>query len=159
MRTIFYLWLFAIALSSCTSIKEIGKVTMIATRNVESNTEYGLITSYAGSGKKILKRNKAKTIEQAIDNVVRSVPGGEFLKNVKMYRIGDHYAVEGDVWGTTKDISFQGWHKGDNVQWKSNFKTRKGQIVSLKDDKVCIVKETESGNVSDVRYENLIKTE
>jgi len=158
----YFLWLIVIVLSSCSSVKVklIGKVSMIATRNVESKVEYGVISSYAGSGKKELKRNKGETIEQAIDNLVRTVPGGEFLKNVKIYKVGEiYYAVEGDVCGSLKDISFHGWHKGDTVQWKANFKNKKGRIINLKDDKTCTVKEIESEKNYDILYEDLTKIE
>ena len=90
----------ALGMSSCMSTKEIGKLNMISNRNVDSKMDYVLIKNYAGSSKKELKRNKDVSIEKAIDKVVKATPGGEFLKNVRIYIVdGKYYAVEGDVWG------------------------------------------------------------
>jgi hypothetical protein len=90
----------AAMLTSCMSSKQIGKLNMISNRNVDSKMDYVLIKNYVGGSKKELKRYKGKTIEEAIDKVVKATPGGEFLKNVKLYVIDSkYYAVEGDVWG------------------------------------------------------------
>lgn len=95
-----YILTLAILMGSCMSVKQIGKLNMISNRNVDSKMEYANLKNYAGGSRKELKRLKAPTLEGAIDNVVKKVPGGEFLKNVKIYVINSKYfAVEGDVWG------------------------------------------------------------
>lgn len=148
---------FAISFASCKSVKQIGKLTMIANRNIDSKTDYVQLRAYMGGSKRELKRLKAKTIEEAIDNVVRNTPGGEFLKNVKIYLIGGtKYAVEGDVWGLSGQ-NFKGFKVGDKVQYSGTFgKTRKGTIAELKNEKECIVK-LEDGDVKEVSYNDLKK--
>lgn len=156
--------IISVVLCSCTSIKQIGSVNMISTRNIESAASYKLIKSYAGSGKSELKKNKAKTVEQAVDAVVRSTPGGEFLKNVKVYVIDSkYYSVEGDVWGVASEITFKGFRAGDRVTWKTHSlangdKFYTGIIISLKDDKKCLVKEDVGGETREIKYEDLSKS-
>lgn len=148
----------ALLIASC-SLKtiQIGKVNMISNRNVDSKADYVVIKNYVGGSKKELKKLKAETLEQAIDNVVKNVPGGEFLKNVKIYLVsGKYYAVEGDVWGYMQSANFKGFRVGDNVQWKENLKTRKGKIVDLKDDRTATIKE-ENGELKIVKYDDLLR--
>ncbi len=139
---------------------------MISNRNFDNNTEYQLLKSYAGTGKKDLKRNKANSIEDAIDLVVKSTPGGEFLKNVKLYTLSkgvlffknQYYAVEGDVWGVNGNKSFKGFNIGDFVQYKSLLgKYRKGKIESLKDDRTCLLLDIEKNKVFEISYDNISK--
>jgi hypothetical protein len=88
----------------------IGKLNMISTRNVDSTTEYILLKDYVGATNKDLKKTTAKTIEDAIDEAVKSVKGGEFLKNVSLFEVKrgfwffkrTYYAIEGDVWGLSR---------------------------------------------------------
>ncbi len=92
--------LIALALGGCMRVKQIGKLNMISNRNVDSRMDYVLIKNYVGGSKKELRRYKGSSIEEAIDKVVKVQPGGEFLKNVKLYLVkGKYFAVEGDVWG------------------------------------------------------------
>lgn len=96
----FFIITIIFCMASCMSVKQIGKLNMISNRNVDSKMEYKLIKNYVGGSKREFRKHKGKSLEEAIDNVVRSVPGGEFLKNVKIYHIdGKYYAVEGDIWG------------------------------------------------------------
>lgn len=143
-------------LGACTHVNQIGKLTMISNRNIDGGANYTLLRTYMGGSKKELKRLKAKTIEDAIDNVVRNTPGGEFLKNVKIYIVNTgYYAVEGDVWGL-KQTNFKGFAIGDHVQWSGTFKTLKGIIVELKSEKSCIIK-LDDGDVKEVYYSDLKK--
>ena len=66
----------------------IGRLSVVSNRNFESKYEYVLLKSYAGTSNNDLIRNKARTIEEAIDIVVKSTAGGEFLKNIKIYKFG-----------------------------------------------------------------------
>lgn len=147
------------AVSSCTSVKQIGKVNMISNRNVDPKLNYDVISTYSGGSKRELKKTKAKTIEDAIDQTVRKIPGGEFLMNAKIYLVnGQYIAAEGDVWGVKSNVAYRGFKVGDKVTWKvmGNFKT--GTIKSLKDDKTCLV-ETESGDIIEKKYDDISKAE
>ena len=96
-----------VLLSSCSTIVDLGKLNMISDRNVDSKADYVLLKSYAGGSnkevKKALKKTKATTLDQAVDETVRNVAGGEFLKNVKVYGVKKkknmYLVVEGAVWG------------------------------------------------------------
>lgn len=114
---------------------------MISNRNVESKADYVLLKNYAGGDmreiKKALKKTKAVTLDQAVDETARNVAGGEFLKNVKVYGVKKkdkmYLFIEGDVWGLTDNISYRGFKIGDIVQWKDFTGTHKGKITGLTD--------------------------
>jgi hypothetical protein len=133
---------------------------MISTRNVESSKTYVLKASYSGGSKKELKKTKAKTIEDAINQTVKRIPGGEYLMNAKIYLVnGEYFAVEGDVWGIAENNSFRGFTAGDKVTWKNKATgIQSGVIHSLKDDQKCIV-ETESGELIEIEYDKLSKVQ
>ena len=159
MKRIFLSFILITAISSCTSVKQIGKVNMISNRNVNPKLNYDVISTYSGGSKHELKKSRAKTIEDAIDQTVRKIPGGEFLMNAKIYLVnGQFIAVEGDVWGVKSNVSYRGFKVGDKVTWKfmGNFKT--GIIKSLKDDKSCLI-ETKDGNIIEKKYDNISKAE
>lgn len=158
-----------IILASCTSVKQIGKVNMISNRNIDPNLEYERISTYFGGSKKELKKTKAKTIEDAIDQTVRKAPGGEFLMNVKLYVVKDqYYAVEGDVWGKPQNISYRGFEVGDKVTWKNKSLSAKfgsdkdyltGTVKALKDDKTCLITVDETKDVVELSYDDITKVE
>ncbi|HNT81081.1 MAG TPA: hypothetical protein PKH65_10400 [Bacteroidia bacterium] len=142
------------------STKQIGKVNMISNRNNDSNAEYESIQNYVGGSNQELRRFKAPTLEQAIDNVVRNVPGGEYLKNVKIYVLnGKYFAVEGDVWGFRRGANFKGFKVGDKVQWKEYLRTESGIIVDLKDDLTCTVKIDGNGKFKVIKYTELLRSD
>lgn len=143
--------LVAGALTSCISTKQIGDLNMISTRNVETKTDYVLIRNYMGGTKKELKRSKAKDLKDAVNNLVKQTPGGEFVKNAKVYLVnGKYYAVEGDIWGVAQNINFRGFKVGDIVQYKGN----KYTITELKNDKVCTIKD-DNEKIREVSYDDL----
>lgn len=158
-KLVLSIFLFS-AITSCTSVKQIGKVNMISNRNVDPNLKYEAITTYSGGSKRELKKSKSTNIEDAIDQTVRKIPGGEFLMNAKIYIVNMKYiAVEGDVWGIKSEIGFRGFKVGDKVLWKvigGQFKS--GTIKSLKDDKSCLI-ETEEGKVLEKKYDEISKAE
>ena len=158
-HTLGKLALFSFAfLFSCSSVKQVGEINMVSQRNVDSRTEYILVKTYAGSGKDI-KKSKAKNLQEAVDQTVRNVPGGEFLKNAKFYFVdGKYYAVEGDVWGQGKG-DFKGFHVGDKVQWKTLTGTRVGIIKGFVNDQKCMVQEDGKGISSEEQYDKLRKVE
>jgi hypothetical protein len=155
----------AITLSSCSTVIELGRLNMVSTRNVETNANYVLIKNYAGGDKaeikKALKKTKATTLDAAVDETVRNVAGGEFLKNVKVYGVKRkevmYLLVEGDVWGVSGQESYRGFRVGDMVQWKELTITKKGIITGLTDSEKCMVKEEGSENSQSVKYANLVK--
>jgi hypothetical protein len=153
-----------IFLSSCAGVKvtQIGKLNMISNRNVDSKMDYTLLKNYMGSSNKEIKKAKATTLEDAIDETVRNTSGGEFLKNVKVYLVQNkkkmYYAVEGDVWGVKGQENFRGFVVGDIVQWKDMLgKTHKGKITGLKDSKECMVKEEGKTDSKAVEFDRLTK--
>lgn len=149
-----------IVLSSCTHVKQLGKLNMVSNRNIESSAHYELKRSYMGGSKSELKENKGKTLDEAIDNIVRNTPNGEFLKNAKIYQVNTLFskcfAVEGDIWGLPGEGNFQGYKVGDQVQWRGTFKTITGTITQLKNEKTALVK-TSEGKVKEIEYTKLLK--
>jgi hypothetical protein len=152
-------------ITSCMSVKEIGDLNMISTRNVDSKADYVLLRNYMGGTKKELRRSKASTIKNAIDNVVKQTPGGEFLKNAKLYIVQKkfskniYFAIEGDIWGLESNQNFRGFALGSKVQYTSNLKKCVGVITDLTNDKVCQVKNDETGKVTTEKYSELKKAE
>jgi alkyl sulfatase BDS1-like metallo-beta-lactamase superfamily hydrolase len=111
-----------------------------------------------GAIKQEIRETKATTIEDAIDQVVKSTPGGEYLKNVKVYLTGNKYlAVEGDVWGIADNVNFRGFKVGDKVKWTKLLKDFTGTIVDLKNDKVATVKRDSDQEIVEVEYDDLTK--
>lgn len=133
------------AVGACSpSIQKIGTVNMISHRNVDPNLEYELISSYSGGSKKELKRSKAKNVEEALEQSVKRVPGGELMMNVKLYSIkGKYFAIEGDVWGKKGNRSIRGFSVGDRIVCKDKYFLKK---LDLKND---IVYATITGLIND----------
>ncbi|MFY9308130.1 MAG: hypothetical protein WAQ28_03670 [Bacteroidia bacterium] len=152
-------------LTSCSTVVDLGKLNMISDRNIDSKGDYVLVKSYAGGSskeiKKALKRTKATTLDAAVDETVRNVAGGEFLKNVKVYGIKKkdkmYLLVEGDVWGVNGNESFRGFKVGDLVQWKELTITKKGTITGLTDAEKCMVKEEGKENSKALKFSSLTK--
>jgi len=131
------------------TVKQIGSVNMISTRNVDPKLNYASLATYAGGGN-ALKSSKALTLQDAVNNTVKTVPGGEFLMNAKVYVVTHgseeekFLAVEGDVWGQS-DQGYRGFKVGDRVTFKnpSFFTTQKfltGTVASLKTTEVALVR-------------------
>lgn len=159
MKTKFLFIALIALISSCTSVKQIGKVNMVSNRNVDTKLNYEAITTYSGGSKKELKKSRAITIEDAVDKTVRKVAGGEFLMNAKIYLIdGMYIAVEGDVWGIATNASFRGFKVGMKVTWETITGFKTGVINSLKDDLTCLI-QTEGGDIIEKRYDSISKSE
>jgi len=157
----------AFVFNSCTSIKEIGRLNVISTRNVElGNQKYAKIATYAGETKKELKKAKCADIDGAINAIVRQYPGGEFLANAKIWMItkGDktYFAASGDIWGVVNaDGNIikerHGFAIGDEVTWSPVAgQFEKGTIDSFVDNENCIIKK-ENGNLIKVKISKLNK--
>lgn len=150
-------------LFSCSTVKQVGQLNMISTRNIEPKLNYEVVSRYSGGSQKELRKARSLTIQDAIDKTVRKIPGGEYLVNVKVYLVNNRYfAVEGDVWGQSTNATYRGFKAGDKVTWKifENFKTdyKSGTIKSLKDDKTCLI-EDENGQVIEKKYDDISKAE
>lgn len=152
-----------ISIQSCTSVKQIGDINMVSSRNVDKTMNYVLLRSYMGGNKKEIKDSKKleiSSLENAINKVVKETPGGEFLKNVKIYLIdGKYIAVEGDVWGTAGvKENFRGISLNDHVIYKNGGSIFKGSIVALKNDQICFFQEFGSSNIIQIGYDNITKS-
>lgn len=148
-------------LISCISVKRIGDINMISTRNIDQTLKYKVISTYSGGSMKELKKTRATSMQDAVDLTVKKVAGGEFLMNAKIYLVnGKYIAVEGDVWGasTNEDIAYRGFKVGDKVIWKKSGDYHTGVISALKDDKSCLVKDDNGGEISEKTYDDITKT-
>lgn len=163
------LLLTIIILSACTSVKKIGTVNMISNRNIDNSVNYKLLSSYSGGSDKELKKSRSKSIEEAIDKTVKKIVGGEYLMNVNIYVIkGRYYAVEGDVWGASAELSYRGFKVGDKVTWKNKslaatFSGKKnyltGIIKAFKDDKTCLIEIDGEGKTIEMKYDEITKAQ
>ncbi len=174
MRAVILLSLLIVltVLSSCFArVKQIGKVNMISNRNIDYSVKYKPISTYSGASKRELRKSRAITLEDAVDQTVRKVPGGEYLMNAKIYLVSSKYiAVEGDVWGGgSGEISYRGFKNGDKVTWKNkkNLVTKlkrakdylTGTITALKDNEKCLVKiDGEEGHIIELSYDEITKS-
>lgn len=161
MKKFTFLALVLILLEGCSSIgvKQIGKINMISNRNVDPSLNYVPVYTHSELTKREIKKNKFKTIEEAVDYKVSKVPGGEFMMNVKIYKIGGSYiGVDGDVWGEDSDgISYKGLTVGDQVMWKAGNSYKTGTLRAFKDTETGIV-ETETGKKIEKKIDKLSKS-
>lgn len=163
MNRIAQMVLVASFATGCVSVKQIGSVNMMATRNIDPTLKYVAISTYSGGSKDELTSSKATNLEDAITNTVKHVPGGEFLMNVKVYKVDEkYYAVEGDVWGSG-DLMFRGFRVGDKVTYKNPaiFTTTKyltGTVSALKSDEVCLIApDADPGHLVEIKYDDVSK--
>ncbi len=194
-------------------IRPAGDLSMVATRNVDRTTDYKQLQTYVGISKtdleaaksknkrgvikaggvfgkpdpiiKEINTYKAKLLQEAVDNVVKSVPGGEFLYNANFYTVVEvqnklfgepvvyyNYICSGDVWGVNDgNADIKGFRVGDEVVFTYTKDLRKelskdfkgemdkqypGKIVTLKGGHAVI--KLENGTIVDIPYSALKKT-
>jgi len=142
------------------SVKQIGEMNMVATRNVDMGTKHEPLRTYAGGSHRELRESTSTSIEDAINETVRAVPGGEFLMNVKVYLVsheteGTYIAVEGDVWGRP-NVGVRGIKPGDLVTWKRRNKFVTGKVVALRDADTGIVEPEDGGKIVEVPLDELL---
>lgn len=145
---------------------QIGQANMISIRNIDvNNFKYELLARYAGGSDKELRQSRFATINEAVEQTVKRVQGGEFLVNAKIYIVENaYYAVEGDVWGIKSDTNYRGLKVGDRVIWDEKdigiFSTtvshKYGIIKSFKDDKTCLI-EQKNGVIVEKKYDEITK--
>jgi hypothetical protein len=141
LKTTTYACLLFVA-AACSSSQPvlIGSVNSISSRNIDTSANYELLKRYAGSGNKEVTRNAATTIDAAMENVIKSTPGGEYLMNVKIYKVEEKYSIEGDVWGIASKSDIRGFRVNDEVVFKRSGKVTKGFILGLIDSQKCYVR-------------------
>lgn len=187
-------------MASCSTyytVQTTGSLASISTRNIDKSAEYVQLQAYAGVSRadveaaissskngKIKKRNpiikeinqfSAKSLNEAVDNVVKGVPGGEFVQNVRVFQVNQikgysiktYYVISGDIWGENKENpEIKGFHKNDKVVFSytkdlkkeigtKNFtgeigKQYKGKVIGLKGGFATI--ELENATVVDIPY-------
>ena len=204
---ILYLFILFGILTSCRGnyyiVQPAGELTMVSTRNFESKENYSEIKTYAGvdrsqidnaiansKGGKIKRKSKAykeintfkaKNLQESVDAVVKSVSGGEYLTNVKLYSVYSFdsrsmiptvfYMASGDVWGTkTNEENIKGFKVNDKVVFtytKDNKsvigKVFKGKINQQYSGKILELKSAtailsiETGEIIEVPYIDLVR--
>jgi hypothetical protein len=165
MKTFFFSLCFISLFTSCVHIDHIGQLNMVSCRNIERLEDYKLLSRYEGSSSKEMRKSRATSLEEAIDQAVKKVPGGEFLMNAKFYKIKrrrnpkrQYFAASGDVWGMETEVAFKRLKVGDKVTWTEMFGPKTGSIVGFKDDVNCIIQNKE-GRVVIKKMDQLIKIE
>lgn len=140
-----------IILTGCTH--RIADVTLISTRNYESNVKYVELKKYQKGKDRALHSILwfgplgAPDIEDAVDVTVKQVEGGEHLRNVVIKERYNFFflfttrvfIVEGDVWGlgtgsVNHIITKTPIKAGDEVMWNGMFnKIHKGKVLKVMD--------------------------
>jgi hypothetical protein len=144
MKKVFLLLAILPFLFSCAGFTKMGNLTMVSTRNVDSSVEYKPLKTYV-TARGTSQRGEA--LQVAIDNAVKSVPGGEFMKNVKISvsQNGQIVRVEGDVWGvpplnvnvTTGVSADNTLNVGDKVAYNF-FGFKEGTITGINNNKALV---------------------
>lgn len=106
-RITIILMCLTITISSCWSVRTVGRLNMVSVRNIDSKTEYKLLQKNSEYTFKEAKLHGKGTIEDAVDEMVKRVNGGEYVMNAKislmtrqgLFLVKSYYVVEGDVWG------------------------------------------------------------
>jgi hypothetical protein len=156
--------IFSFVLTGCTvNAKLIGEINMISNRNIDHNTEYQLLSRYQGANRNQMMSSRCVNIQDAINQTVKEVPGGEYLMNAKIYLVNNmYYVVEGDVWGIpVTGVTFSGYYKiGDMVSWKAGLNIfKEGKIVAIGNNHKYYVIEDEKGLKYNVKRENILQTQ
>jgi len=97
MKKSLYTLAFILMLTAC-KWQRLGDMTMISNRNLANLSEDVELKRYVEMK---VKTSKGDALEHAVDEAVKTVPNGEYLKNVKIYLSGSgkKLKIEGDVWG------------------------------------------------------------
>ena len=127
---------------------------MISNRNVNPSMDYEVLETYATTSKKALKKSKFTNVDDAINETVGTVAGGEFLVNCKIYLVnGKYFAVVGDVWGIDRK-ELKGFQSGDKVAFTQNFVKKQGVLKSFKDNNTAVLV-LDNENIKEVALEDL----
>ncbi len=135
MKFILIITVFLMVISSCgvkLYVTPLGAFNSVSTRNIDGSIKYEVLKTYAGVSSTeiddviakskdgiVKKRNrifkeinkfKGKTLNEAVDNVVKNQVGGEYLMNVRFYQVREidpknkivnkiTFISSGDIWG------------------------------------------------------------
>ena len=165
---IFITGITLIALTSC-SIR-IADLTMISTRNIDSDKQYKELKKYTiGKDRSLysilfIGPLGSPDIEDAIDDAIKKVPGGEYMKNVVIREKYPFFLlfsmrtfqVEGDVWGIpqTKIQNIYGYKVGEQVMWKQMGKWKTGEIIAITKETVNVKYTNDKGTDKIVELKN-----
>lgn len=137
---------------------QIGKINMISSKNVGDLEDYEIIAAYARGNQKKITKSKAETLEDALEQTVREIPGGVFVMNAKIYMIKKKYfAIEGDVWGLKQNANYKGFKVGDYVMWKTVSGYKKGTVEAIKNSEECVVIEDGTTNRTTIKFVKLMR--
>ncbi len=161
----FGLILVCLIFSSCNVYDNLGTVTVLSSKQIDFNKKYCLKQSFAGSSKKELKKNASPTnnINEALDNLIKSVPGGIFVMNARILYGLHGVTVTGDVYGLCdedeKNENVQAQYSfsiGDHVMFQDGDSFIKAEIEAVKNDTECIIR-SENGAYFPAKFSDLIK--
>lgn len=156
MRKLALLFIISVSISGCSSkVIQVGQVNMISNRNISNGSNYELLQKFSNSSTRQLERTRAKTINDAIDNVVKGTPGGEYLMNAKLYRVGEFFAAEGDVWGIAGQTDINGLKPNGIAYLKKRGGAKQVKVISFV-DKDWINIQLENGKIIEVPRDKLV---
>ena len=98
MKKIFILLLLCVAVISYAQQPKLIGIIHQTNKSIDSSN-YKILKRNAGSKPNELIKNQSSTIKGAIQNVLKSTLKGEYMTNVKVYKLHNMYMVEGDIWG------------------------------------------------------------
>ena len=95
-------------LTSCWSIRKIGKIPSVSVNPIDSNNKYQLLQPNVIYTLKEAKKHRNARLEDAIDSGLKKVNGGQYFAPATItilihngfFRTTYGFVVEGDVWGT-----------------------------------------------------------
>lgn len=128
----------------------VGAINMLSNRVIHFSKNYELLQKNITLDDYVLQNFAATTIQEAIDKTVLSVPCGEFIMNAQIYMVDNMFVVVGDVWGEKHNTCL--YQVGDLVTFG---KKKVGEIVSIKDDDDCMVKDLKNGKVKEMDFDDL----
>lgn len=128
----------------------VGAINMLSNRVIHFSKNYELLQKNITLDEYVLQNFAATTIQEAIDKTVLSVPCGEFIMNAQIYMVDNMFIVVGDVWGEKHNTCL--YQVGDLVTFGKN---KIGEIVSIKDDDDCMVKDLKNGKIKEMDFDDL----
>ena len=210
MRKLFIATIATVMLYSCKTatltVTPMGQLNSVSTRNIDGSKKYVPLMTYAGVSSsevenaiarskkgRIKKKNpiykeimkfKGNNLNEAVDNVVKTQVGGEYLMNSRFYLVQQRvkqnglyvikstFVASGDVWGIKDSVqNIKGFKLNDPVVFiytkelkkilKKNFTGTKGvqysgTIINLMGAEATV--KLDNGTVVDIPYSNLKKS-
>lgn len=189
-RFFIFIFLATVLLYSCKStstvtLTQVGQLTLASAKNVDMSKQYSLLSKSAGfdhsqveslNNPKTRKRTRKKLeddfnrlnsnkIEDAINNVIESVPGGIYMENAEIY-LGKtngsaefKFIVAGDVYGLGgKSQNIRGFYVNCRAMYKNSLGIKEmGTVISLVDSKYCLWLQDEAKKPKKLLYDELTK--